>query len=109
LQNKDFGVLEASKGYVADIRRILFHMKEILMNKLVVVPILGEALDNARQLVETIIKYMNNAAQGMTKDVMQRIKGRLIEILPSLSPHHTGKVGIYSSDCVLICSYKIRD
>jgi hypothetical protein len=48
LWNKGFGVLEASKGYVSDIRRSLFHMKERLMDKLAVVPILGVALDNAR-------------------------------------------------------------
>jgi len=92
LWNKGFGVLEASKGYAADIRRNLFHMKERLMDKLAAVPIPGEALDNARQSVETIIKDMTHAAQGMTKDAMQRIKGRLVEILPSLSPHHTGKI-----------------
>lgn len=92
LRNKGFGVLEASKGYAADIRRSLFHMKERLMDKLAAVPIPAEALDNARQSVETAIKDMTHTAQGMTKDAMQRIKGRLVEILPSLSPHHTGKI-----------------
>lgn len=92
LWNKGFGVLEASKGYAADMRRSLFHMKERLMDKLTGVPIPAEALDNARQSVETIIKDMTHAAQGMTKDAMQRIKGRFVEILPSLSPRHTGKI-----------------
>lgn len=92
LRNKGFGVLEASKGYAADIRRSLFHMKERLMDKLAAVPIPAKALDNARQSVETVIKDMTHTAQGMTKDAMQRIKGRLVEILPSLSPHHTGKI-----------------
>jgi len=47
LWNKGFGVLEASKGYFADIRRGLFHMKERLMDKLDAIPIPREALDNA--------------------------------------------------------------
>lgn len=92
LRNKGFGVMEASKGYAADIRRSLLQMKERLMDKLAAVPIPAEAMDNARQSVETVIKDMTHAAQGMTKDAMQRIKGRLVEILPSLSPHHTGKM-----------------
>lgn len=92
LWNKGFGVLEASKGYAADMRRSFFHMKERLMDKLTAVPIPAEALDNARQSVETIIKDMTHAAQGVTKDAMQRIKGRFVEILPSLSHRHTGKI-----------------
>lgn len=92
LWNKGFGVLEASKGYAADIRRSLFHMKEILADKLAGVAIPADALDNARQSVETIIKDITHAAQGMTMDAMQRIKGRLVEILPSLSPQQTGKI-----------------
>ena len=67
-------------------------MKERLMDKLAAVPIPAEALDNTRQSVETIIKDMTHAAQGMTKDAVQRIKTRLVEILPSLSANQTGKI-----------------
>lgn len=92
LWNKGMEVLEASKEYAADIGRSLFHMKERLMYKLAAVPIPAEALDNARQSVETIIKDMTHAAQGLTKDAVQRIKSRLVEILPSLSPTQTEKI-----------------
>ena len=35
---------------------------------------------------------MTHAAQGLTKDVVQRIKSRLVEILPSLSHLQTEKI-----------------
>ncbi|XP_057855675.1 uncharacterized protein LOC131065235 [Cryptomeria japonica] len=92
LWNKGMEVLGASKEYAADIGRSLFHMKERLMYKLAAVPVPAEALDNARQSVETIIKDMTHAAQGLTKDAVQRIKSRLVEILPSLSPTQTEKI-----------------
>ncbi|KAH9305394.1 hypothetical protein KI387_009798 [Taxus chinensis] len=92
LWNKGMEVLEASKEYAADFGRSLFHMKERLMEKLAAVPIPADALDNARQSVESIIKDMTHAAQGLTKDAVHRIKSRLVEILPSLSPTQTEKI-----------------
>ena len=41
-------------------------MKDIIMDKLVAVPIPVEALDNARQSLESINKDVTHATQGLT-------------------------------------------
>lgn len=92
LWNKGKGVLEASRGVAADIRRSLSQMKDKIVDKLAAVPVPAEALDNARQSLESIIKDVTQAAQGLTKEAVHRIKIRLAEILPILSPNQTGKI-----------------
>lgn len=92
LWNKGKGVLEASRGVAADIRRSLSQMKDRIVDKLAAVPVPAEALDNARQSLESIIKDVTQAAQGLTKEAAHRIKIRLSEILPFLSPNQTGKI-----------------
>lgn len=92
LWNKGKVVLEASRGVAADIRRSLSQMKDRIVDKLAAVPVPAEALDNARQSLESIIKDVTQAAQGLTKEAAHRIKIRLAEILPFLSPNQTGKI-----------------
>lgn len=92
LWNKGKGVLEVSKGVAADIRRSLSQMKDRIVDKLAAVPVPAEALDNARQSLESIVKDVTQAAQGLTKEAVHRIKIRLAEILPFLSPNQTGKI-----------------
>jgi len=92
LWNKGKGVLEASRGVAADIRRSLSQVKDRVVDKLAAVPVPAEALDNARQSLESIIKDVTQAAQGLTKEAVHRIKVRLAEILPFLSPNQTGKI-----------------
>jgi len=94
LWNKGKGVLEVSKGVAADIRRSLSQMKDRIVDKLAAVPFPAEALDNARQSLESIVKDVTQAAQGLTKEAVHRIKIRLAEILPFLSPNQTGKVSM---------------
>ncbi|KAH9307686.1 hypothetical protein KI387_035597, partial [Taxus chinensis] len=91
LWNKGKGVLEASKGVAGDIRRSLSQMKDRIVDKLAAVPVPADALDNARQSLESIIKDVTHAAQGLTKDAVHKIKVRLAEILPFVSPIQTGK------------------
>lgn len=92
LWNKGKGVLEASRGVAADIRRSLSQVKDKIVDKLAAVPVPAEALDTARQSLESIIKDVTQAAQGLTKEAVHRIKIRLAEILPFLSPNQTGKI-----------------
>jgi len=77
LWNKGKGMLEASRGVVADIRRSLSQVKDRIVDKLAVVPVPAESLDNARQSLESIIKDVSQATQGLTKEAVHRIKGRL--------------------------------
>ncbi|ERN12621.1 hypothetical protein AMTR_s00025p00231150 [Amborella trichopoda] len=88
LWNKGIG------GVAADIRRNFTNMKERLMEKLAAppVPVPAEALENARLFVESLIKDVTAAAQGMTKDALQKLKNHLAEIIPSLSPQQTTKM-----------------
>ncbi|GLJ45024.1 hypothetical protein SUGI_0947700 [Cryptomeria japonica] len=92
LWNKGKGVLEASKGVAGDIKRSLSQVKDRIVDKLAAVPVPADALDNARQSLESIIKDVTHAAQGLTKDAVHKIKVRLAEILPFLSPNQTGKI-----------------
>lgn len=85
-------MLEASKGVAGDIKRSLSQVKDRIVDKLAAVPVPADALDNARQSLESIIKDVTHAAQGLTKDAVHKIKVRLAEILPFLSPNQTGKV-----------------
>ncbi|KAG9450166.1 hypothetical protein H6P81_010131 [Aristolochia fimbriata] len=85
-------VLEASKVVAADVRRNLSLIKDKLMDKLAAAPVPAEALDNARHFVESAVRDVANAAQGLTKDALNRIKTHLAEIIPSLSPHLTAKM-----------------
>jgi hypothetical protein len=70
LWNKGKVVLEASRGVVVDIRRSLSQVKDQIMDKLAVVPVPVEALDNARQSLESIIKDVIQASQGLTKEAV---------------------------------------
>lgn len=85
-------VLEASKVVAADIRGSLFQMKEMLVDKLAAVPIPAESLESARQSIESILREATQTAYGMTKDAMQRIRLRLVEIIPSLSASETREI-----------------
>ncbi|XP_068641973.1 uncharacterized protein [Aristolochia californica] len=85
-------VLEASRVVAADIKRNLTLIKDKLMGKLSAAPVPAEALENVRHFVESVIRDVANAAQGLTKDALQRIKNHLTEILPSLSPQQTAKM-----------------
>eukprot|EP00252_Welwitschia_mirabilis_P012369 TRINITY_DN273_c0_g1_i1.p1 TRINITY_DN273_c0_g1~~TRINITY_DN273_c0_g1_i1.p1 ORF type:complete len:236 (-),score=54.13 TRINITY_DN273_c0_g1_i1:491-1198(-) len=92
LRTRGVAVLEASKGYAADIKRNLSHIKERLMGKLSAVPLSVDALDSPRQSVEMMVKDVTHVAQGMTKDAFQRIKARVVELLPSLSTNQSGTI-----------------
>lgn len=50
------------------------------------------SLENAKSFIETIIRDVGQAAQGRTKDALQRIKSHLADIFPSLSPSLTSKI-----------------
>ena len=60
--NKRKVVIEDSRGVVADIHRSLSQMKDRIMDKLRIVPIPTEALDNARNSMESIIKDVTQAS-----------------------------------------------
>jgi hypothetical protein len=86
------GVVEASKGVAADIRRNFGAIKERLLEKLAIASVPADALDNARHFLESVVRDVTVAAQGLTKDALYRIKTHLVDILPSLSPAITRKV-----------------
>ena len=69
-------------------------MKDIIVDKLAAVPVPVEALDNARQSLESINKDVTHASQGLTKEVVHTIKICVAEIFPFLSPNQTRKVTI---------------
>eukprot|EP00249_Psilotum_nudum_P021967 c28320_g1_i2 orf=431-1387(-) len=89
---KGKNALEASMEMAADFRGSLFLLKETLVKKLAAVPIPAESLDIARQSIESIIREATLAAYGMTKDVVQRIRLSLVEILPVLSLKETREI-----------------
>ncbi|GMY38340.1 trigger factor [Fagus crenata] len=86
------GVVEASKGVAADIRRNFGAIKERLLEKLAIASVPADALDNARHFLESVVRDVTVAAQGLTKDALYRIKTHLVDILPSLSPAITRKM-----------------
>lgn len=79
-------------GVAADIRRNFGGIKERLLEKMATAAVPADALDNARHFLETVVRDVTVAAQGRTKDALQRIKAHLVHILPSLSPAITAKV-----------------
>lgn len=87
------GLVEASKGVAADITRRNFGaVKERLIENLAAAAVPADALDKTRQFLETFVRDVTLAAQGVTKDAILRIKTHLVDILPSLSPAITRKV-----------------
>ncbi|KAJ4844495.1 hypothetical protein Tsubulata_006333 [Turnera subulata] len=79
-------------GVVVEIRRHLGVIKERVLEKLAASSVPADALDNARHFLETAVKDVTLAAHGLTKDTLNRIKTRLVDILPSLSPAITTKM-----------------
>lgn len=71
----------------------LTEVKDKVLEKLAAAAVPSESLENAKQFLEGVIKDFAGAAQGMTKDALHRIKTHLADILPSVSPAVTGKVG----------------
>ncbi|XP_041003758.1 uncharacterized protein LOC121249134 [Juglans microcarpa x Juglans regia] len=86
------GVVEASKGVVGDIRRRFGGIKERVLEKMAAAAVPADALDNARHLLETTVRDVTVAAQGLTKDALHRVKTQLVDVLPSLSPAITTKM-----------------
>ncbi|KAJ7973979.1 F17F16.6 protein, partial [Quillaja saponaria] len=81
-----------SMGVATDIRRNFVTIKERLIEKLAVAAVPADALDNARHFLETVVRDVTVAAQGLTKDALNRIKTQLVDLLPSLSPTITRKM-----------------
>uniref|UniRef100_A0A803MDP9 Uncharacterized protein n=1 Tax=Chenopodium quinoa TaxID=63459 RepID=A0A803MDP9_CHEQI len=75
-----------------DIKNRMSMVKDRLMEKLAAASVPSEALENARLYFESVIKDVTTAAQGLTKEALQRIKSHLADIMPSLSPSLTSKV-----------------
>jgi hypothetical protein len=73
-------------------RRNFEGIKERVLEKVASAAVPPDAFDNGRQFLETVVRDVTLAAQGLTKDALQRIKSRLVHILPSLSPPITIKV-----------------
>ncbi|GKV26850.1 hypothetical protein SLEP1_g36072 [Rubroshorea leprosula] len=71
---------------VVDIRRNLGVIKERVLEKLAAAAVPVDALENARHLLESVVRDVTVAAHGLTMDALQRIKNLLVDILPSLSP-----------------------
>ncbi|KAL2930747.1 Chitinase-3-like protein 1, partial [Bienertia sinuspersici] len=80
------------KGVANDIKNKMHMIKERLMEKLTAASVPSDALENARHYVESVIKDVTSAAQGITMEALLRIKSHLADILPSLSPSLTSKV-----------------
>ncbi|KAI5054766.1 hypothetical protein GOP47_0029911 [Adiantum capillus-veneris] len=71
----------------------LAQMKGMLMEKLASMPTIpADSLEHARHSIESIIADATQSAYGKTKDAMLHIRLKLIEIIPSLSPHETKKI-----------------
>ncbi|KAH7294047.1 hypothetical protein KP509_28G054100 [Ceratopteris richardii] len=89
-------VLEVSKVVAADIKGSfgrLLEMKSMLIEKLSSIPTIpADSLEHARHSIESIISEATQSAYGKTKDVMWQIRMKLVEIIPSLSPHETKKI-----------------
>ncbi|MBA0807443.1 hypothetical protein Gohar_023248 [Gossypium harknessii] len=75
----------------ADIKRNLGVIKERVLEKLAAAAVPADALENARHFLESVVRDVTVAAQGLTKDALHRIKTHLVDILPSLSPAVTRK------------------
>ncbi|GLT38225.1 hypothetical protein SLA2020_124880 [Shorea laevis] len=71
---------------VVAIRRNLGVIKERVLEKLAAAAVPADALENARHLLESVVRDVTVAAHGLTMDALQRIKTLLVDILPSLSP-----------------------
>ncbi|XP_074270368.1 uncharacterized protein LOC141594065 [Silene latifolia] len=80
------------KGVASDIRSRMITLKDKVMEKLTAAAVPSDKLENARSFLETMIKDVTSAAQGITKDALQRIKSHLVDILPSISPSLTSKM-----------------
>ncbi|KAK8641694.1 hypothetical protein V6N13_011073 [Hibiscus sabdariffa] len=76
----------------ADIKRNLGVIKERVLEKLAAAAVPADALENARHVLESVVRDVTVAAHGLTKDALHRIKTRLVDILPSLSPAITRKM-----------------
>ncbi|MCO5568865.1 hypothetical protein L7F22_022567 [Adiantum nelumboides] len=89
-------VLDVSKGVAADLKGSfgrIAQMKGMLIEKLSSMPTIpADSLEHARHSIESIISDATQSAYGKTKDAMSRIRLKLVEIIPSLSPHETKKI-----------------
>ncbi|KAF2312941.1 hypothetical protein GH714_000839 [Hevea brasiliensis] len=74
-------------GVMEEIRR---HVR-VIKEKLSAAAIPADALETAHHFLETVVKDVTFAAHGLTKDALNRIKTRLVDILPSLFPAITRK------------------
>ena len=84
---------------VVEVSRTLFHMKDILIEKVASArPSLStDTLEHARRSIESMIVEASQSAYGRTRDIMLRIRLLLVEHIPSLSPQESKKVRICSS------------
>ncbi|XP_059455992.1 uncharacterized protein LOC132186168 [Corylus avellana] len=73
-------------------RRNFEGITERVLEKVASAAVPPDAFDNARHFLETVVRDFTLAAQGLTKDALQRIKSRLLHILPSRSPPITTKM-----------------
>lgn len=71
------------------LRRNLIAMKERLLDKLKAAAVPADALENARQFLESVVSV---AVHGLAKDALLRIKTHLVHPFSSLSPNITRKV-----------------
>ncbi|XP_024018568.1 uncharacterized protein LOC21393739 [Morus notabilis] len=74
------------------IRRNFGAIKERLLEKLSAAAVPADALDNARRMLESVLRDVTVAAHALSKDALHRIKTHLVDILPSLSPALTTKM-----------------
>ncbi|CAO2842228.1 unnamed protein product [Amaranthus hypochondriacus] len=77
---------------IDDIKNKLGLVKERLMEKLAAASVPSDALENAKILIESTIKDVSSAAQGLTVEALHKIKSHLAHILPALSPSLTSKM-----------------
>ncbi|GAB4828641.1 hypothetical protein Ancab_018306 [Ancistrocladus abbreviatus] len=94
LKRADFGSRSGGMGLVAagEIKKSMGMMMERLLEKLAAASVPSDALENARQLLESMVRDLTSAAQGLTRNGLQRIKSHLADIFPSLSPSLTSKM-----------------
>ncbi|XP_044506639.1 uncharacterized protein LOC123226188 [Mangifera indica] len=71
------------------LRRNLIAMKERLLDKLKAAAVPADALENARQFLESVVSV---AVHGLAKDALLRIKTHLVHPFSSLSPNITRKM-----------------
>lgn len=70
-------------------------IKDRLLEKLAAASVPSDPLENAKHFIETVIRDVTSAAQGLTKEALHRIKFHLADVFPSLSPSHTAKVDLF--------------